>query len=178
MCLVTFNRSDEDLRAVVDYFIAVVQQREQMRGLQFMQCFTKARFPNIRQSAFNQWRDIVSNNLAVLHNTCQTYDELNDALWGLRDNNAVRGVGLSTINTTMQILSTLWDLDMDSNCWSVESDDMVMFCNRNNITAQALVDGVAALDERLGDMTLMDKIIVTNYLVNSNSINLLNEEEE
>lgn len=178
MCLVTFNRSDEDLRAVVDSFVAVIQQRELIRGLQFMQCFTKNRFPNIRQSAFNQWRDIVSNNLAVLHRTCQTYDELNVALWGLRDNNAVRGVGLSTINTTTQILSTLWDLDMDSNCWSVESNDMVMFCNRNNITAQALVDGVTALDERLGDMTLMDKIIVTNYLVNSDSINLLNEEEE
>ena len=165
MCEIRFNMTDDELRTRVATYLANVHQlRNQLRnqyGLQFMD---KAWFPSIRNNAFDQWKNVISNNIASLH-TCVSIDDLIDRLWNIKDSSSIVGIGEVTVHRTAEILANLWNLDMNANCWSMACNFMTSFCVRSNITNEALIERVAADDDRLAEMTLMDKIIFVNSLL-------------
>ncbi len=137
-----------------------------------MQFIDKAWFPSIRNNAFDQWKNIISNNIASLH-TCVSIDDLMKELWKIKDCSGVSGIGEVTVHRTAEILANLWDLDMNANCWSIAYSQMTSFCVRNNITKDVLIERVAAEDDRLAEMTLMDKIIFVNSLLLSDSLEVV-----
>lgn len=165
MCEIRFNMTDDELRTRVTTYLANVHQlRNQLRNQHRLQFIDKAWFPRIRNDAFNQWNDILSNNIALLR-ACASIDDLMEELWKIRDRSGVSGIGEVTVHRTAEILANLWDLDMNANCWSIAYSQMTSFCVRNNITKEALIERVAAKYDRLAEMTLMDKIIFVNSLL-------------
>ena len=148
------------------------QEKKQLRdqiGLQFLD---KRWFPSIRNGAFDQWKNIISNNIANLH-TCVSVDDLIDRLWNIRDSSGTVGIGEVTVHRTAEILANLWDLDMNTNCWSMAYSQMNSFCVMGSITRNALIEKVAAEDDRLSDMVLMDKIIFVNSLLSLKSLEVI-----
>ena len=137
-----------------------------------MQFIDKTWFPSIRNNAFNQWKNIISNNIASLH-TCVSVDDLIDRLWDIRDSSSIVGIGEVTVHRTAEILATQLDLDMNANCWSIAYGQMTSFCVRNTITKEVLIERVAAKDDRLAEITLMDKIIFVNSLLLSDSLEVV-----
>lgn len=173
MCEIRFNMTDDELRTRVATYLANVHQlRNQLRNLSCLQFIDKAWFPSIRNNAFNQWKNIISNNIASLH-TCVSVDNLIDRLWDIRDSSSIVGIGEVTLHRTAEILANLWDLDMNANCWSIAYGQMTSFCARNTITKEVLIERVAAKDDRLAEITLMDKIIFVNSLLLSDSLEVV-----
>ena len=150
----------------------VHQLRNQLRNLSCLQFIDKTWFPSIRNNAFNQWKNIISNNIASLH-TCVSVDDLIDRLWDIRDSSSIVGIGEVTVHRTAEILATQLDLDMNANCWSIAYGQMTSFCVRNTITKEVLIERVAAKDDRLAEITLMDKIIFVNSLLLSDSLEVV-----
>lgn len=62
---------------------------------------------------------------------------------------------------------------MNANCWSIAYGQMTSFCARNTITKEVLIERVAAKDDRLAEITLMDKIIFVNSLLLSDSLEVV-----
>ena len=173
MCEIRFNVTDDELRTRVATYLANVHQlRNQLRNLSCLQFIDKTWFPSIRNNAFNQWKNIISNNIASLH-TCVSVDDLIDRLWDIRDSSSIVGVGEVTVHRTAEILATQLDLDMNANCWSIAYGQMTSFCVRNTITKEVLIERVAAKDDRLAEITLMDKIIFVNSLLLSDSLGVV-----
>lgn len=173
MCEVRFNMTDDELRTRVATYLANVHQlRNQLRNQHGLQFMDKACFPSIRNNAFNQWKNIISNNIASLH-ACVSIDDLIDRLWKIKDSSSIVGIGEVTVHRTAEILANLWDLDMNANCWSIAYGQMTSFCARNTITKEVLIERVAAKDDRLAEITLMDKIIFVNSLLLSDSLEVV-----
>lgn len=173
MCEIRFNMTDDELRTRVATYLANVHQlRNQLRNLSCLQFIDKTWFPSIRNNAFNQWKNIISNNIASLH-TCVSVDDLIDRLWDIRDSSSIVGIGEVTVHRTAEILATQLDLDMNANCWSIAYGQMTSFCVRNTITKEVLIERVAAKDDRLAEITLMDKIIFVNSLLLSDSLEVV-----
>lgn len=173
MCEIRFNMTDDELRMRVATYLANVHQlRNQLRNLSCLQFIDKTWFPSIRNNAFNQWKNIISNNIASLH-TCVSVDDLIDRLWDIRDSSSIVGIGEVTVHRTAEILATQLDLDMNANCWSIAYGQMTSFCVRNTITKEVLIERVAAKDDRLAEITLMDKIIFVNSLLLSDSLEVV-----
>ena len=173
MCEIRFNMTDDELRTRVATYLANVHQlRNQLRNLSCLQFIDKTWFPSIRNNAFNQWKNIISNNIASLH-TCVSADDLIDRLWDIRDSSSIVGIGEVTVHRTAEILATQLDLDMNANCWSIAYGQMTSFCVRNTITKEVLIERVAAKDDRLAEITLMDKIIFVNSLLLSDSLEVV-----
>lgn len=165
--------TDDELRTRVATYLANVHQlRNQLRNLSCLQFIDKTWFPSIRNNAFNQWKNIISNNIASLH-TCVSVDDLIDRLWDIRDSSSIVGIGEVTVHRTAEILATQLDLDMNANCWSIAYGQMTSFCVRNTITKEVLIERVAAKDDRLAEITLMDKIIFVNSLLLSDSLEVV-----
>lgn len=165
--------TDDELRTRVATYLANVHQlRNQLRNLSCLQFIGKTWFPSIRNNAFNQWKNIISNNIASLH-TCVSVDDLIDRLWDIRDSSSIVGIGEVTVHRTAEILATQLDLDMNANCWSIAYGQMTSFCVRNTITKEVLIERVAAKDDRLAEITLMDKIIFVNSLLLSDSLEVV-----
>ncbi len=176
MCEIRFNVTDDELRVWIDTYLANVHQlRNQLRNQPCLQFIDKAWFPRISNEAFKQWNDILSRNVALLHN-CTSVDDLMERLWDIRDHSGIVGIGGTTVHMTAEILATQLDLDMNANCWSMTSNFMTSFCDRNYITREALVERVTAADDRLVAMTLMDRIIFVNSLLRSNSLEVINRQ--
>ena len=173
MCEVRFNMTDDELRTRVTTYLANIHQlRNQLRNQHRSQFIDKAWFPRIRNDAFNQWNDILSNNVALLR-TCASVYDLMEELWEIKDRSGVSGIGEVTVHRTAEILANLWDLDMNVSCWSMAYSQMTSFCVRNNITNEALIERVAAEYDRLAEMTLMDKIIFVNSLLLTDSLEVV-----
>ena len=173
MCEIRLNMTDDELRARVDtYFANIHQLRNQLRNQPGLQFIDKAWFPRISNDAFNQWNSILSRNVALLH-TCASVNDLMEMLWNIRNHSGIVGIGETTVHMTAEILADLWELDMNANCWSMACNFMTSFCDRNNITKEVLVERVAAADDRLIEMTLMDRIIFVNSLLHSNSLEVI-----
>lgn len=173
MCEIRFNMTDDELRTRVATYLANVHQlRNQLRNQHGLQFMDKAYFPSIRNNAFDQWKNIISNNIASLH-TCVSIDDLIDRLWDIRDSSSIVGIGEVTVHRTAEILANLWDLDMNANCWSIAYGQMTSFCARGNITKEALIEKVAAEYCRLAEVSLMDKIIFVNSLLLRNSLEVI-----
>lgn len=173
MCEIRFNMTDDELRTRVATYLANVHQlRNQLRNLSCLQFIDKTWFPSIRNNPFNQWKNIISNNIASLH-TCVSVDDLIDRLWDIRDSSSIVGIGEVTVHRTAEILATQLDLDMNANCWSIAYGQMTSFCVRNTITKEVLIERVAAKDDRLAEITLMDKIIFVNSLLLSDSLEVV-----
>lgn len=165
--------TDDELRTRVATYLANVHQlRNQLRNQHGLQFMDKAYFPSIRNNAFDQWKNIISNNIASLH-TCVSIDDLIDRLWDIRDSSSIVGIGEVTVHRTAEILANLWDLDMNANCWSIAYGQMTSFCARGNITKEALIEKVAAEYCRLAEVSLMDKIIFVNSLLLRNSLEVI-----
>ena len=173
MCEIRLDMTDDELRARIDTYIANIHQlRNQLRNQIGLQFLDKRWFPSIRNDAFDQWKHIISNNIASLH-TCGSVDDLIGMLWDIKDSSGIVGIGEVTVHRTAEILANLWELDMNANCWSMTCNFMNSFCCRNNITKEVLVERVAAADDRLIEMTLMDRIIFVNSLLRSNSLEVI-----
>lgn len=173
MCEIRFNMTDDELRTRVATYLANVHQlRNQLRNLSCLQFIDKAWFPSIRNNAFDQWKNIISNNIASLH-SCVSIDDLIDRLWEIKDSSSIVGIGEVTVHRTAEILATQLDLDMNANCWSIAYGQMTSFCVRNTITKEVLIERVAAKDDRLAEITLMDKIIFVNSLLLSDSLEVV-----
>ena len=173
MCEIRFNMADDELSVRIATYLANVHQlRNQLRNLPCLQFIDKAWFPSIRNNAFNQWKNIISNNIASLH-TCVSIDDLIDRLWKIKDSSSIVGIGEVTVHRTAEILANLWDLYMNANCWSIAYGQMTSFCARGNITKEALIERVAAEYYRLAEMSLMDKIIFVNSLLLRNSLEVI-----
>ena len=173
MCEIRFNMTDDELSVRIATYLANVHQlRNQLRNQSCLQFIDKAWFPSIRNNAFNQWKNIISNNIASLH-ACVSIDDLIDRLWKIKDSSSIVGIGEVTVHRTAEILANLWDLDMNVSCWSMAYSQMTSFCVRNNITNEALIERVAAEYDRLAEMTLMDKIIFVNSLLLTDSLEVV-----
>lgn len=96
-----------------------------------------------------------------------------DRLWEIKDSSSIVGIGEVTVHRTAEILATQLDLDMNANCWSIAYGQMTSFCVRNTITKEVLIERVAAKDDRLAEITLMDKIIFVNSLLLSDSLEVV-----
>ena len=165
--------TDDELSVRIATYLANVHQlRNQLRNLSCLQFIDKTWFPSIRNNAFNQWKNIISNNIASLH-TCVSVDDLIDRLWKIKDSSSIVGIGEVTVHRTAEILATQLDLDMNANCWSIAYGQMTSFCARNTITKEVLIERVAAKDDRLAEITLMDKIIFVNSLLLSDSLEVV-----
>ena len=173
MCEIILNMTDDELRVRTDTYLANIHRlRNQLRNQSGLQFIDKAWFPRIRNDAFNQWNDILSRNVALLY-TCASVDDLMERLWSIRDQSGIVGIGETTVHMTAEILATQLDLDMNANCWSMTCNFMTSFCSRNNITKEVLVERTAAADDRLIEMTLMDRILFVNSLLRSKSLEVI-----
>ena len=173
MCEIRFNMTDDELSARIDTYLAnIYRLRNQLRNHPVLQFMDKAWFPKIRNRAFNQWNDILSRNVASFRN-CTSVDDLIEMLWNIKDQSGIVGIGETTVHMTAEILATRLERDMNANCWSIACNFMTSFCDRNNITREALVERVTAADDRLIEMTLMDRIIFVNSLLRSNLLEII-----
>lgn len=173
MCEIRFNMTDDELSVRIATYLANVHQlRNQLRNQHGLQFMDKAWFPRIRNNAFDQWKNILSNNIAYLH-ACVSIDDLIERLWNIKDSSSIVGIGEVTVHRTAEILANLWDLDMNANCWSIAYGQMTSFCARGNITKEALIEKVAAEYCRLAEVSLMDKIIFVNSLLLRNSLEVI-----
>lgn len=89
MCEIRLNMTDDELRARIDTYLANIHRlRNQLRNQPGLQFIDKAWFPRIRNDAFNQWNDILSRNVELLHN-CTSVDDLMEVLWEIRDHSGI-----------------------------------------------------------------------------------------
>ena len=173
MCEIRLDMTDDELRARIDTYIANIHQlRNRLVNQPCLRLIDKTWFPRISNKAFNQWNSILYRNVALLR-TCASVDDLMGKLWNIRDNSGIIGIGEATVHMTAEILANLWELDMNANCWSMACNFMTSLCDENNITKEVLVERVAAADDRLIEMTLMNRIIFVNSLLRSNSLEMI-----